>query len=179
MGLLDRLRGKEEHVHFERDEAGRVVNVERTGTGGSRTPVSDQLINNVKKESKMERVARKQEYRKAFREAKHEATLARMKREGKRAGSMSMSERFGNVANSIQFKPYSTHSNYNPWGSMFDTGMSRPKTKKFNGGGKRYTIVGGKAYPIAGTKKKKSKRRSSGGSSWGGFDMTDNWGFMK
>lgn len=59
---------------------------------------------------------------------------------------------------------YSTHNNYNPFGSMFDTGMNYNRPRKKSSGKTKYTVVGGKAYPIAGSKKKKkqkSKRRQS------------------
>lgn len=161
---------KEEKTHFERDESGRVVKVEREG--GGRTPISDRLLSQVKTEKKV----RKEEYRKAYQEAKHKATLERMKREGKRAGSMSMSDKFNRVANRIETQPYSTKNNYNPFGSLFDSGIKyRPKKAS----SVKYKVIGGKAYPVAGSSKKKKKRSSRSGSSFGGFNMTDNWGFMK
>jgi len=66
---------------------------------------------------------------------------------------------------------YSTQNNYNPFGSMFDTGMShkpisfdpimnynRPSTKKKKTSKTKYHVVGSKAYPIVGTGKKKKKK---------------------
>ena len=149
---------KEEKVHFVRDDAGKVVEVQRSGDVG--TPVSDRLL--AKQDRKSQRLERRREYRKAYDEARHEAKLKRMKQAGSHAGSTSMSDRFNNVAGSIQTRPYSTHRNSNPFGSMFDTGMKHPKTRK-KSSSKKYTIVGGKAYPIAGTgkKKKKGKRKTS------------------
>ena len=55
---------------------------------------------------------------------------------------------------------YSTHDNYNPFGNMFDTGMTRPSSHKKKSKAK-YTIVKGKAYPIAGTGKKKKSRKKT------------------
>jgi hypothetical protein len=71
---------------------------------------------------------------------------------------------------------YSIRNNYNPFGTMFDTGMTRMKQPKSKG--KKYVIRSGKAYPVVGTgsKKKKTGRRSSG---FGGYDTFDNWGFMR
>jgi len=73
---------------------------------------------------------------------------------------------------------YSTRNNYNPFGDMFDTGLDykpyKPKAKKSSS--TKYYVSGGKAYPIAGSKKKKSRKRSS--DSYLGYDMTDNWGFF-
>ena len=57
---------------------------------------------------------------------------------------------------------YSTHNNYNPFGSMFDTGMDyNPPRKKSSGGKKKYHVSGGVAYPIAGSKKKKKGKKKS------------------
>jgi len=72
-----------------------------------------------------------------------------------------------------------THNNYNPFGSMFDMGM-QPMKKPKKKSKPKYTVISGKAYPIAGTDKKKGKkkRRSTG---FGGFDPMniDNYGFFK
>lgn len=68
-------------------------------------------------------------------------------------------------------RKYSTKNNLNPFGPAFDRGvtpMRKPKQPN-------YAIVRGKAYPIAGKKKKKSKSRSKRAGS--GYDMFDNWGF--
>ena len=74
------------------------------------------------------------------------------------------------------------YNNYNPFGSMFDTGlkpMSRPKSHSKT----KYKVIGGKAYPIAGTGKKKkksgTKKRNTGFGGMGGYDMFDNSGFFK
>ena len=49
---------------------------------------------------------------------------------------------------------YSPRNNYNPIGGIFDTGISKPRKKTSK---TKYAIVSGKAYPIAGTGKKKKK----------------------
>ena len=90
---------------------------------------------------------------------------------------------------------YSTQDNYNPFGSMFDTGMSykpisfdpvmnynRPshKKKKSSRSKVRYTVVGDKAYPIVGTgkKKKKSTKKSRVRNPFTGFNPVGNkWRF--
>jgi len=137
----------------------------------SRTPEYDKLHAQAKAEKK----DRKREYREAYQEAKHKAKLARMRQEGKRAGSISLSDRFSNITNNIKVKPYTTRNNYNPWGSMFDTGIKKPK--KTNKPRKEYVVINNKAYPIINKKisKKKKKKKSSTGQ----YDLTDNWGFFK
>jgi len=74
-------------------------------------------------------------------------------------------------------------NNFNPFGSMFDTGMSRPRAKKSTAKKQKqkYAVVGGKAYPIVqpsgGMKRKKSsKKRSTGG--FGNWDPIDNSGWL-
>jgi len=104
-------------------------------------------------ERRRDRIEWKQQREKAYKEEYRKARLERIKKNAREAGSTSIADRFNKAADKIQIKPYSTKNNYNPWGSMFDMGMSRPPTKK--------------------TKKKKS---STG---FGGFDMLDNWGYMK
>lgn len=141
----------------------------------SNTPVSDKLLAQDRNDKRDKRVARRREYREAFEESRHKSKLARMEREGTRAGSLSMSDRFNNVASGFSTQ-HTVRNNYNPFGSMFDTGMKKP-SKSSKKSSTKYKVIGGKAYPIAGTKKKKSKKKSS--SSFGGYNMTDNWGFMK
>lgn len=84
----------------------------------------------------------------------------------------------------VQRKSYSPrrsspiYNNYNPFGSTFDTGvkpMSRPKTQSRT----KYKVIGGKAYPIAGSKKKTKRKTSKRKTSMGGFDMMDSYGFFK
>lgn len=152
MGILDRFR-REEHVHFERDQAGKVTDVSREHIGrGSRTPVSDRLLGQQREESR----ERKQEYRQAYQEAFHKSRIKREAGRGSRAGSMTLGDRVDRIAGppSSSRKSYSPRNNYNPIGSMFDTGMSRPKKKKSK---TKYKVIGGKAYPIAGTGKKRKK----------------------
>jgi len=147
-----------------------------------RTPVSDKILVQAKQQKKENKLKRKQELRDAFEKAKYEAQLSRMKCEGHKVGSMSMSDRFNNLAGGFSMS-HSVRNNFNPFGSLFDSGLgkppSRPKHKK-SGGGTKYVIRGGKAYPVVGGKgkKKKSKKRVSN-VGMPGFDMMDNWGFMK
>lgn len=164
MGLLDRLR-KEEHVSFERDKAGRVTNVEREYRGrGSRTPASDKLLGQAKDERRRERKERRQDYRDAYRESFRKARLKREQERGKRAGGMSIGDHIDRIAGPPHRQPsrrpqYSTQNNYNPFGSMFDTGIQQPRKKK-TGSKTKYKVIGGKAYPIAGTSKKKKRTTS-------------------
>ena len=74
------------------------------------------------------------------------------------------------------------YKNYNPWGATFDTGMvpmRKPKIHKMSSA--KYTVIGGKAYPIATSKSKKKKKSGKKKSSTGfdDFDMFDNYGYWK
>ena len=73
------------------------------------------------------------------------------------------------------------YNNYNPFGATFDMGMNRPRAthRTPSKQRKKYTVVGGKAYPIAGTgKKKKKKKTRSRKSSGSAFDFDfGNWGW--
>ena len=162
---------KETHTHFERDEAGDVVNVTRNGED-----VTEER--GWKSSEQLER-----EHYKAHPEEQHK-TL-------KKIGSLATSIDKRIVAHNRRtapIKPFTprrsspTYRNYNPFGSMFDTGvkpMSMPKSHSKT----KYKVIGGKAYPIAGTGKKKkksgNKKRNTGFGGMGGFDMFDNSGFFK
>lgn len=173
MGLLKKIfKGKEENVHFERDSRGRVTSVERSGdvrtvsgngetyTRGA-TPVSDRLIPSRSRKPSIRKRA---------------ADVAKRIDKGiidyNRRQSRRPSRRRSYGTN------YSTHQNYNPFGSMFDTGLGNKKSykSKTSGSKTKYTVIGGKAYPIAGSGKKKKKKKSTG---LGSYDMVDNWGFFK
>ena len=162
MGLLDRFR-REEHVHFERDQAGKVTDVSRERFGrGRHTPISDELLGQQREAKRRDRTERRQEYRKAYQESFHKSRLKREQERGRRAGSTSLGERIDRVIGPPPTRrppssSYSTRNNYNPFGSMFDTGMPRPRKKKTSK--TKYKVIGGKAYPIAGTGKKKKKTR--------------------
>ena len=127
----------------------------------------------IREQRRVERRKSRAEEREAYREEFKKARIERAKQRGKQAGSTSIADRFNTAAKNIQFKPYSTRNNYNPWGSTFDRGMSRPK--KSSSSKTKYKVIGGKAYPIAGNKPKKKKKSSN----YMNFDMTDNWGFMR
>ena len=164
---------KKESTHFERDEAGRVKSVSRSGdVKRSRTPVSDALMKQAPR--KQGRVSKW--YGTYSKQRKHEREIYR--KEYSRAREQGL-RRQARSAGRSSTRPYRIEGNYNPFGSMFDTGMNygpaRSSSKKSSSG--KYYVSGGKAYPIAGSKSKKrksSKRRSSSG----GFDIMDNWGFF-
>ena len=157
-----------------------------------------------KDEARQERESLKADERRIYAEAKKEATIERAKafkqarlerarKLGHEAGSTTWADRLSKMASAPPQRSsprratrYSTSNNYNPFGSMFDTGMDyspdfsvdypRVSTggRRSKGSSKRYAVVGGIAYPVAGKKKKKrSSKRSSGG-----LDMFDNWGLM-
>lgn len=57
-------------------------------------------------------------------------------------------------------RSYSTNRNANPFGSWFDMGQSSMRRSKPQKPKTKYVIVGGKAYPKAGTGKRKKKKSS-------------------
>ena len=168
MGLLKFLKPKEEKTHFERNQAGEVVKVTRDG----RVVDPDEL--RFKSSRQLE-----QEYYAKHPEKKH-PTLHKLGNVAKAVDKKIVS--YNRNYNPMYQQPYRpskrspAYNNFNPWGSMFDSGMDykKPSSKKSS---QKYAVVGGKAYPIAGAGKKGKQKKKSGGS--GGFDMMDNWGLMK
>ena len=105
MGLFT----KKEKIHFERNNAGEVVNVERTGDTGrrSRTPISDELMKQspkVKKRS--ERLEQRRLEKQAYREAYQKARIESAKKRGKQSGSMTMGQRFDKATKQIGINTY-------------------------------------------------------------------------
>lgn len=168
------FKKKEEKVHFVRDEAGNVTKVEREYNGRSKTPVSDKLLSQVRVDKRKEREIWKEQKRDAYDKAFRKARLERIGKQGRMAGRTTFSDRLEGFASG-----YTVRNNYNPFGDMFDTGMKVPKRKKSKGSSKKkYTVIGGKAYPVVGTgqKKKKTKKKRTSNV---GYNMFDNWGYMK
>jgi len=158
MGLFK----KKEKTHFERDEEGRVVQVTRNGQD------VDMEETKMKSAKQLE-----QEYYKKHPE-KHYPTVKKIGR-----GMQSLDKKIvdynkrSNIMNpqrsrisSQRYIPRGRKGDYNPFGNLFDMGMSpmsrsrvQQKKKKSD---KQYAIIKGKAYPIASTiksKKSKSKKR--------------------
>jgi len=158
---------KKEHVHFERDEAGNVIKTTRNGVEVSPEPM-------MKTSKQLER-----EYYEKHPEKKHPG-LQKVGHGLKRLDTAIV--KYNRTRNPLMKSPGHTipsRSNRNPIGSMFDFGMTPPKQpKKQKSGGKKYILRDGKAYPIAGTgkKKKKSKKKSTG---FGMSGNMDYWGLMK
>ena len=165
---------KRESTHFERDYDGSVRRVTRSGDmKRSSTPVSDALLRqSSEKKGRVSKMfgdysKRRSREREIYRQEYSRAREGALKSRARSAGRSSA-------------QPYRIDGNFNPFGSMFDSGMdySRPSKKKTVSKTK-YTVVGGKAYPVVGSgKKKSSKRKKTSGRSSGGFDMMDNWGFF-
>ena len=164
MGLLDKYR-KESTTHFERDESGRVVNVERTEpeprrsifNRESKTPVSDALLGQDREKRKAERKIVRQEQRV---KQKKLSDLRRKEYEtGLQLGAMKAMRKRGFDAGMRKYSGYSTQNNYNPFGTMFDTGMTTPKKRKTS------------------TKKKTTRKKTKPVSY--GYDIFDNWGLMR
>lgn len=174
MGWLGRITGKEK-VKFpsQRDVERNKVRQDRESLKADER----RIYAEAKKEATIERA-------KAFKQAR----LERARKLGREAGSTTWSDRLSKMASAPPQRSsprratrYSTSNNYNPFGNMFDQGISYdgpnynqsfPRVKSSR---TKYAVVGGKAYPVAGGKKK--KKRSSKRSS-GDMDMFDNWGLM-
>ena len=168
---------KKETTHFERDEEGKVIQTTRNGQ-----EVEPQELK-MKTSEQLE-----QEYYSKHPEKKHPT----MKKIGAGVSKLDKKivdyNRRGNrltTQQTRQPRPVGSftfsnpgRSNANPFGSMFDTGIQKPKKKKT--GKTKYTVVGGKAYPIAGTgSKKKSKKKSTKHKRPGfSFDPFDNRGWL-
>jgi len=183
MGLFT----KREKIHFERDEEGKVINVQRDNHvdepkyKSSRQLEREYYEKNPEKAPFLERKRQerkiyekeKKEVRKVYREELSKARINRAKKAGRRAGSITFNDRLNNLSRGFSFpSSYGTRMNYNPFGSMFDTGLNKQVRKNKT----KYTIVNNKAYPIAKSSKKRKKKSSSRSAS--GFDITDNWGFL-
>lgn len=150
MGLLKNIfRTRESNTHFERDSSGNVTRVTRSGdeprhgilNPRSRTPISDSL---------------EKEYYKQHPEKKLSSRII--------AGGKSFDKRVVSKMKPIDmsYSPrergrtrYKIKDNYNPFGSMFDSGMS--------------SWSGPTQVRIKKGKGKKVKE----------MDMFDNWGLMK
>lgn len=168
---------KKEKTHFERDPEGRVIQVTRNGKDVD------------KQELKMKTGRQlEQEYYKAHPEKRHPTLRkigAGMERLDKRivdynkTSNIMSSQRSMRrpVQRSVVKKPYSTRDNYNPFGTLFDTGMPKPKQKKPSSRAK-YAVVGGKAYPIAGTGTKKTTKKKSTKRKQRFDDPFDNMGWF-
>jgi len=163
-GIFDRVErtsfDEEGNIRREVQQEGLVSRFRR----GSNIPVSDALLAQAraeKKQAKRQYHAQKKEvrtlerkaYKQEFDKARAVARIRQARQRGRTAGRRLPS-----------YGSYSIVNNYNPFGSLFDTGMtappvSRPKTKKGKKG-----------------KKKGTKKTSTG---FGSFDPFDNWGFMK
>lgn len=198
MGFLKRLlKPKEEKIHYERDEEGKILQVARTSSNGFAPKPkheSDELIRQYKEKRrqtnpsiwdqyKQRRTEEKQVFQKAYQRQKTKSIETRAKRLAQERYNPKPQPIFTYTA------PYGGHktrvappsrTNANPFGSLFDTGLSstprqtKPRTTQKN---TKYVIKGGKAYPLAGTTKKTKKKTSR--SSNKGYDMMDNWGFFK
>lgn len=147
---------KKEKTHFERDPEGRVIQVTRNG--------QDVDVQELKMKTGRQL---EQEYYKVRPEKRH-PTLRKigdgMERLDKRIVQYNRRTNIMNPQRISSRSPYTKHStkdNYNPFGTLFDTGMPKSKQKKPSGA--KYAVVGGKAYPIASMmkSKKKTKKKTS------------------
>jgi len=70
-----------------------------------------------------------------------------------------------------RYNPHRGGGNFNPWGSTFDRGMVSMQKPRSSKSKTKYAVVGGKAYPIAGTGKKKTGKKKTKRSSSGAFSF--------
>lgn len=163
MGLLDRFR-KTEHTHFVRDEAGNVVRVVRDGRD-----VTDEM--GWKSVEQLER-----EYYARHPEMKPKSTVEKLV-----SFARVVDKRIVSRMQPVSVRPsrmgrrYSVRNNYNPFGSLFDTGLQKPKTVRRSK--TKYIIRGGVAYPVVKRKRTRSSTSRKRVNSFG-FDPIDNWGFL-
>ena len=176
MGLFSR---KKEKTHFERDEEGRVVETTRNGVPEGETRYErvgrqgESVKVHVDPEYRKAKSGRQleQEYYKAHPEKRHPtlkkigAGVSKLDKRivdyNRRSNIMNPQRTRKRVARPVTgfgFNPPG-RSNANPFGSMFDTGLPRKKPSKRRK--TQYKVIGGKAYPIAGTGAKKKKKSKS------------------
>lgn len=133
---------KKTRTHFERDKAGRITSVTRTGDVG--TPIYDSLKGQVKttlKESKKKRKDRRQIYSEEYEKAAHKELKAKAKRKAKAKYTG------GGIA-----------SGFASGFGLQPVPSSYPRTRKKKAR-KKYAVVGGKAYPLAQKKRKTTKSK--------------------
>ena len=166
---------KKGETHFERNEAGKIIATQHVGEQPreTKTPVSKALMKGYYKEHP-EKTKTAKAIRFGQSTKKHAVTVG--KAVDKWAVSYNRSQRGKHTP---PLASYSFKNNANPFGNMFDTGMTAPK-RKTSKSRTKYTAIGGKAYPIAGTsKKKKKKKKKSSTRTSSGFDIFDNSRFFK
>ena len=174
---------KESKTSFVRNEAGKVVEVKRSGDQprSSGTPVSDALMKQHYEKHPEQRPGTKAKKRiggivTSF--DNYAKNYAKNHQPPKsRAKQHSSSVKSGKAKPPLGM--YSFSGNSNPFGDMFDSGMSSsPRQKRKTQSSKKYAIVKGKAYPIAGSGKKKKKTGSkTGGKRRKKYDPNDPFSF--
>ena len=154
MGLFSK---KKETTHFKRDEEGRVTQVTHNG----------QHVDPSELKMKTGRQLEQEYYRKH--PEKRHPTLrkigAGMERLDNRTRNIMAPQR---TKQTRQARPVSgfvfsppSRSNANPFGSMFDSGLPKQRKPKKKTSKTKYTIISGKAYPIAGIGQRKTKKKKS------------------
>lgn len=174
---------KEESTHFERDEEGRVVKTvrEEEPRGFERKPALPRKDIPLTREEQLE-PKRMQPWQTP--RGKH--TIKKIGEGIKRVDKAVVSHNRRQPVKSSHVKTYRpsskspSYQNYNPFGTWFDTGMPKPRAKPKTK--KKYTVIKGKAYPIANVGQKSSSRKRKGkkrrGSNLGfGFDPMNAFKF--
>ena len=154
MGLFSK---KKEHLHYERDEEGKVVRVIKNGVDAT--------------EQKVEQ-ASEPKY-KSTKELMNEYYAKHPKKK-----PVPISKKLVKVGKTIDRRVLSKMSPIDPAAIYGFGGTSSRGSQRKSSKSKQYHIQGGIAYPIARKKKSKKKktRRTSG---MGNFDIFDNQGFWR
>lgn len=184
---------KETKTEFKRDETGRVVDVKQKETQPKlRRKVHHEDLNGetyTRGAAPVYDKLKKQYYEKH----PEQRPSAKLKRAGTKLASIAgqMADNYQtNVKHarraSVKAKRggrptrYSTQNNYNPFGTMFDTGLEpypqAKKRAKTSGRKTEYVIKAGKAYPIA---KPSQKKKTTKKKSFGTVDILDTHGFFR
>lgn len=166
---------KKETTHFERDPEGRVTQVTRNGE------VVDPQELKMKSTEQLE-----QEYYTKYPKKRH-PTLRKIGsglqkldkgvvKYNRTRNIMNTQQRTGRIHSGVGSVPNRPgRVNANPFGGLFDTGVhAPPKPRKKKTTKKKFTVIGGKAYPIAGTGKRKKKKTTKKRKYGFDFDPFDN-----
>jgi len=133
---MGRLK-KEEHIKFKRDKHGGVIEVIRSGDVGKEKGLADPVWKKVKKIEKEQKQKKKAVRQKKWKKIKKKA--------------QNVSRRMENVNRKIS-------SDFGVDYAEKKKPSARKKSKRKSQSKSQYAIVGGKAYPVAGYKKKRKKK---------------------
>jgi len=183
MGLFDRLRAKKERLYRD-PETGETSWVPVEHQDKKHVTLQDDSGRNVRIQREERSLTRKEQFPPP-RQQPWQTPRGKQVIKGVKGGIKKLDNAIVEYNRKQYNKPrqrisnYSTQNNYNPFGNMFDMGMNYPrKPRKKQSSKTKYKVIGDKAYPIAGTgkkKKRKSKHQSSRDwdpfGAWGGYKL--------